>query len=110
PKPAGDSHRDPGRAEVRNRFPRDARDDRRHPGAPGGTGVQGRTRPRSRLPGDPTVIRAYDAVVTAEFHPGFRNSVAAYTVSLLQPKVIRELRLAEHGLKIIERPISNFLP
>src|SRR5262249_29934525 len=33
-----------------------------------------------------------------------------YTVSLLQPKVIRELRLAEHGLRIVERPFSNFLP
>jgi phytoene dehydrogenase-like protein len=50
------------------------------------------------------------AAVTEEFHPGFRNSVAAYTVSLLQPKVIRELRLAEHGLRIVERPLSNFLP
>jgi len=50
------------------------------------------------------------AAVTEEFHPGFRNSVAAYTVSLLQPKVIRELRLAEHGLRILERPFSNFLP
>ena len=50
------------------------------------------------------------AAVTEEFHPGFRNSVAAYTVSLLQPKVIRELRLAEHGLRIVERPFSNFLP
>jgi len=50
------------------------------------------------------------AVATEEFHPGFRNSVAAYTVSLLQPKVIRELRLAEHGLRIVERPFSNFLP
>jgi phytoene dehydrogenase-like protein len=50
------------------------------------------------------------AAVTGEFHPGFRNSVAAYTVSLLQPKVIRELRLAEHGLRIVERPIANFLP
>lgn len=48
--------------------------------------------------------------VTEEFHPGFRNSVAAYTVSLLQPKVIRELRLAEHGLRILERPLANFLP
>ena len=28
------------------------------------------------------------AAVTEEFHPGFRNSVASYTVSLLQPKVI----------------------
>src|SRR5690606_12163111 len=50
------------------------------------------------------------AVATAEFHPGFRNSVAAYTVSLLQPKVIRDLRLAQHGLRIVERPFANFLP
>ena len=50
------------------------------------------------------------AAVTEEFHPGFRNSVAAYTVSLLQPAVIRELRLAEHGLRIVERPVANFLP
>jgi len=50
------------------------------------------------------------ATVTEEFHPGFRNSVAAYTVSLLQPKVIRDLRLAEHGLRLVERPFSNFLP
>jgi len=48
--------------------------------------------------------------VTEEFHPGFRNSVAAYTVSLLAPKVIRDLRLAEHGLRIVERPLANFLP
>ena len=50
------------------------------------------------------------AAVTEEFHPGFRNSVAAYTVSLLQPTVIRELRLAHHGLRIVERPFANFLP
>ena len=50
------------------------------------------------------------AAVTAEFHPGFRNSVAAYTVSLLQTRVVRDLRLAEHGLRIVERPLSNFLP
>ena len=50
------------------------------------------------------------AAVTEEFHPGFRNSTAAYTVSLLQPKVIRELRLCEHGLRIVERPMANFLP
>ncbi len=50
------------------------------------------------------------AAVTEEFHPGFRNSVAAYTVSLLNPKVIRELELAAHGLRIVERIISNFLP
>src|SRR5215471_18686589 len=50
------------------------------------------------------------AAVTEEFHPGFRNSVAAYTVSLLNPKIIRELDLASHGLTIVERAIANFLP
>ncbi|HRN60950.1 MAG TPA: FAD-dependent oxidoreductase, partial [Luteimonas sp.] len=50
------------------------------------------------------------AAVTEEFHPGFRNSTASYTVSLLNPKVIRDLRLAEHGLRVVERPYANFLP
>ena len=50
------------------------------------------------------------AAVTEEFHPGFRNSTASYTVSLLNPKVIRDMRLKENGLKIVKRPISNFLP
>ena len=50
------------------------------------------------------------AAVTEEFHPGFRNSVAAYTVSLLNPKIIRELELSRHGLSIVERRMSNFLP
>lgn len=50
------------------------------------------------------------AAVTEAFHPGFRNSTASYTVSLLDPRVIRDLRLAEHGLSIVERPITNFLP
>ncbi len=50
------------------------------------------------------------AAVTEEFHPGFRNSVASYTVSLLQPKVIADMQLQEHGYRVIERPISNFLP
>ncbi len=50
------------------------------------------------------------AAVTEEFHPGFRNSVAAYTVSLLNPKVIRDLDLPRHGLRVVERGLSNFLP
>ena len=50
------------------------------------------------------------AAVTEEFHPGFRNSVASYTVSLLNPKVIRDLDLAGHGLRIVERPAGNFWP
>src|SRR6202043_3041563 len=50
------------------------------------------------------------AAVTQEFCPGFRNSVAAYTVSLLNPKIIADLRLFDHGLQIVERRAQNFLP
>ncbi|MBJ7412107.1 MAG: NAD(P)/FAD-dependent oxidoreductase, partial [Phenylobacterium sp.] len=50
------------------------------------------------------------AAVTEEFHPGFRNSVASYTVSLLNPRVIADMGLRELGLTFLERPISNFLP
>src|SRR5215813_10538883 len=50
------------------------------------------------------------AAVTEEFHPGFRNSVAAYTVSLLNPRIIADLKLAEHGLRIVGRRAQNFLP
>src|SRR6202051_4709242 len=50
------------------------------------------------------------AAVTEEFLPGFRNSVAAYTVSLLNPKVIRDLDLPRHGLRVVERKLANFLP
>ncbi|GLH79512.1 FAD-dependent oxidoreductase [Bradyrhizobium sp. SSBR45G] len=50
------------------------------------------------------------AAVTEEFHPGFRNSVASYTVSLLNPRVITDLRLHDHGLEIVERRAQNFLP
>src|SRR3974390_1333926 len=50
------------------------------------------------------------ACVTEEFHSGFRNSTAAYTVSLLQPKVIRDLKLRERGLRVVERRAQNFLP
>lgn len=50
------------------------------------------------------------AAVTEAFHPGFRNSTASYTVSLLNPEVIADLDLYRHGLKIVERDISNFYP
>jgi phytoene dehydrogenase-like protein len=50
------------------------------------------------------------AAVTEEFHPGFRNSAASYTVGLLQPKVISDLKLHEHGLRIVHRRVQNFLP
>ncbi|MBU6165839.1 MAG: NAD(P)/FAD-dependent oxidoreductase [Alphaproteobacteria bacterium] len=50
------------------------------------------------------------ACVTEEFAPGFRNSTASYTVSLLQEKVMADMRLADHGLRIVLRPLNNFLP
>jgi phytoene dehydrogenase-like protein len=50
------------------------------------------------------------AAVTEEFFPGFRNSVASYTVSLLNPRIIRDLDLHARGLRIVNREVSNFLP
>lgn len=50
------------------------------------------------------------AAVTEEFHPGFRNSVCSYSVSVLNPKIIEEMDLHGHGLKIVTRPLLNFLP
>ncbi|WP_338468314.1 NAD(P)/FAD-dependent oxidoreductase [Novosphingobium sp. ZN18A2] len=50
------------------------------------------------------------AAVTEEFAPGFRNSTASYTVSLLRPQVIADMKLHERGFRVIERQISNFFP
>ena len=50
------------------------------------------------------------AAVTEEFYPGYKNSVASYTVSLLNPEIIQDMELKEYGLQVVKRPISNFLP
>jgi len=50
------------------------------------------------------------AAVTEEFAPGFRNSTASYTVSLLNPKIIRDMELGRHGLRVALRKIDNFFP
>ena len=50
------------------------------------------------------------AAVTETFHPGFRNSTASYAVGLLHADIVRDLRLHEHGLRIVKRPFANFLP
>ena len=50
------------------------------------------------------------AAVTEEFHPGFKNSLASYTVGLLHPSVISDMALHAHGLQIVKRPLANFLP
>lgn len=63
---------------------------------------------------DVTVLEKREVIggcaVTEEFHPGFRNSVASYTVSLLHRQVIDDLKLHDHSLRIVERPVNNFLP
>jgi len=38
------------------------------------------------------------------------SNSAAYAVSLLHPTIIQDLDLARHGLRIVERPLSNLLP
>lgn len=50
------------------------------------------------------------AAVTEEFYPGFRNSTASYTVGLLPRKIIDDLHLEDHGLKIVSRTWNNFIP
>jgi phytoene dehydrogenase-like protein len=47
------------------------------------------------------------AAVSEEFHPGYRNSLASYVVSLLRPEVIRDLALARYGYQVI--PLENAL-
>src|ERR1700739_123061 len=39
--------------------------------------------------------------VTEEIAPGCRASTTSYIASMLRPEVIRELKLAEHGLRMV---------
>src|SRR5919108_671553 len=41
------------------------------------------------------------ACVTEEIAPGIRASTTSYVASMLRPEVIRDLRLAEHGLRMV---------
>ena len=41
------------------------------------------------------------AAVSEEFHPGYRNSIASYVVSLLRPEVVDDLKLREYGYEPI---------
>lgn len=49
------------------------------------------------------------AVVSEEFHPGYRNSVASYVVSLLRPEVVEELELKKYGYEPL-RLGNSFYP
>ena len=50
------------------------------------------------------------AATTEEFHPGFRNSICSYSVSVLNSKIIEDLELKRYGLQIDVRPLLHFLP
>ncbi len=50
------------------------------------------------------------ACVTEEIFPGFKVSTAAYVLSLFRPDIIRDLRLEDYGLRILERNPSSFTP
>jgi phytoene dehydrogenase-like protein len=41
------------------------------------------------------------AAVTEEIHPGFRASIFSYLMSLLHPRIIRDLELDKHGLQVL---------
>jgi phytoene dehydrogenase-like protein len=43
-------------------------------------------------------------VVTEEVWPGYRISVAAFWMSLLQPRIMIDLRLPERGLQVVSTP------
>lgn len=49
------------------------------------------------------------AAVSEEFHPGYRNSVASYVVSLLHPKVVNDMQLGNFGYRTI-RLSNTFYP
>ncbi len=50
------------------------------------------------------------ACVTEEVFPGFKVSTAAYVNSLFRKEIIRDLRLGEYGLAVLERNPSSFTP
>jgi len=50
------------------------------------------------------------ACVTEEAFPGCKVSTAAYVNSLFRPEIIRDLKLDEYGLKLLERSPSSFTP
>ncbi|HMC90315.1 MAG TPA: NAD(P)/FAD-dependent oxidoreductase [Gemmataceae bacterium] len=50
------------------------------------------------------------ACVTEETFPGYKVSTAAYVNSLFRKHIVRDLRLADYGLAVLERSPSSFSP
>jgi phytoene dehydrogenase-like protein len=50
------------------------------------------------------------ACVTEEIFPGFKVSTAAYVNSLFRQEIVRDLRLADYGFRVLARNPSSFTP
>src|SRR5215208_6498417 len=50
------------------------------------------------------------AAVTEEIYPGFRYSSAAYLVSLMQDRVVRDLELPRYGYEVYPKEPAYFAP
>lgn len=50
------------------------------------------------------------AAITEEIHPGFRVSVASYSMSLMRPEIIEELQLPKYGFEVYQKVPSYFMP
>ena len=50
------------------------------------------------------------ACVTEEVFPGYRVSTAAYLVSLMQERVVRELNLRRFGYEVLPKDPAYFAP
>jgi phytoene dehydrogenase-like protein len=46
------------------------------------------------------------AAITEEFHPGFRCSILAHAAGPLRPDIVRDMRLQQHGLKLITPEVA----
>src|SRR5205807_450481 len=46
------------------------------------------------------------AAITGEFYPGFRCSTLAHSAGPLQPEIVRDMELAQHGLKFVSSEVS----
>ena len=46
------------------------------------------------------------AAITEEFHPGFRCSTLSHSAGPLRPEIVRDMELAQHGLKFINPDIA----
>ena len=69
--------------------------------------VSGKSRQESRCARARELVGG--ATITEEIIPGFKFTEFSYVVSLLRPEIIRDLKLPQHGLKILPLP-STFTP